>query len=176
MGDRKSIRLKDYDYSLPGFYFVTICTHKHKALFGTIISGDSILNERGLIAQKHITLIPSQFENVSIDCVVVMPNHVHFIMQITCETIGAIHELPLQSINTLPVQTDPIERRRMLLPKIIGFYKMNVSKQIRLQIPASVIWQRNYYEHVIRNQEELHGMREYIQNNPLQWAEDQYYS
>ena len=166
METRKSIRLKEYDYSLPGFYFVTICTHKRKCIFGTIINGDYTLNQHSLIAQKYITLISSHFENANIDCFIVMPNHVHFILQITHETVGAIHELPLQ----------PSERRKMLLPKIIGFYKMNVSKQIRLQLLNSDIWQRNYYEHVIRNQEELHSTREYIQNNPLQWIGDQYYS
>lgn len=95
MGNRKSIRLKKYDYSLPGLYFVTICTHKQKCTFGAIINGNLILNQHGLIAQKYITLIPSQFENVNIDCFIIMPNHVHFIIQITDEPAGAIHELPL---------------------------------------------------------------------------------
>ncbi|HUS88728.1 MAG TPA: hypothetical protein VMW91_05050, partial [Desulfosporosinus sp.] len=92
MGNRKLIRLKEYDYSLPGFYFVTICTHKQKCIFGTIINGDSILNQHGLIAQKYITLISSHFENANIDCFIVMPNHVHFIIQINHKTVGAIHE------------------------------------------------------------------------------------
>ncbi len=99
MGNRKSMRLKEYDYSLPGFYFVTICTHKQKFLFGTIINGDSILNQNGLIALEYLSQIPSHFDNTSIDCFIVMPNHIHFIIQITDETVGAIHELPLQRMH-----------------------------------------------------------------------------
>ena len=101
---------------------------------------------------------------------VIMPNHVHGIISIVSDSeVGAIHELPLQQYNNWK------ERRRMVLPKIIGRFKMNSAKHINqirntLGIP---VWQRNYYEHVIRDEEELNRIREYILTNPSQWEKDE---
>jgi REP element-mobilizing transposase RayT len=169
MGPRKSLRLKDYDYSLPGYYFVTICTYDRACIFGSIINTENKLNQHGMIAQKYLLDISSHFESVNMDCFVVMPNHIHFILQIN--SVGAIHEL----LDNQGIQEKESNRRQMLLPKVVGYYKMNVSKQIRLQTPDTKVWQRNYYEHVIRNENELEVHREYIQNNPLKWDQDQYF-
>ena len=90
---------------------------------------------------------------------IIMPNHIHGIIFI----VGAIHELPLQKY-----------RRKMLLPKVIGYFKMNTAKQFNqiLNRTGQPFWQRNYYEHIIRNEKELNRIREYIQNNPLKWELD----
>jgi REP element-mobilizing transposase RayT len=98
-----------------------------------------------------------------------MPNHIHGIIFI----VGAIHELPLQQ-NEFP---QLIQRRKMLLPKIIGRFKMNAAKQINQirQTPGIPVWQCNYYEHIIRNDNELNKIREYIINNPLTWQTDENY-
>ena len=101
--------------------------------------------------------LPSRYPNVELDAFVVMPNHVHGIIMIF---VGAIHELPL---------CQQTSRRRMLLPKIIGYIKMNTAKQInQLRNAHGVpVWQRNYYEHVIRNEESLNIIRQYIAENPV---------
>jgi REP element-mobilizing transposase RayT len=100
-----------------------------------------------------------------------MPNHFHGIITIN-NHVGAIHELPLHE---LPLQIEPKQRRKMLLPKIIGFLKMNSAKEIN-QIRATLgypVWQRNYYEHIIRSEEEMNRIHRYIIDNPAKWAEDE---
>ncbi len=164
---RRSIRLKEYDYSQAGGYFITICTHNWKNIFGKVVNGEMILNKYGKIVNEFWREIPIHFQNVEIDWFVVMPNHVRGIMIISDRSeVGAIHELPLQNIKNA--------RRKMLLPKVIGYYKMNSTKQINIikNTPGIPIWQRNYYEHIIRNEEKLYKIRQYIQNNPLKWHLD----
>lgn len=177
--NRRSIRLKNYDYSKPGAYFNTICSHDRKCLFGKNIDGVMHLNKFGEITRQCWLDIPNHFHRPQLDEFVIMPIHIHgiiFIMD-NCESysnnIGVIHELPLQQ-NELP---QLIQRRKMLLPKIIGRFKMNVGKQINQirQTPGAPVWQRNYYENIIRNDDELNKIRGYIINNPLNWELDENY-
>jgi REP element-mobilizing transposase RayT len=158
---RRSIRLKGYDYSKAGAYFITICTHCKECLFGEIIDGATKLNAYGEIVEKCWCELPNHYENICLDEFVVMPNHIHGIIVITYN-VGAIHELPLQ-------------RRNMLLPKIIGQFKMQSAKQINQlrHTHGQPVWQRNYYEHIIRNEDELNHIREYILNNPSKWEFDE---
>mgnify|MGYP000864351402 FL=1 len=167
--NRRSIRLKNYDYSSPGAYFITIVTNNRQYLFGEIVNNEMILNEYGEIANKYWYEIPKHYTNTQLDEYVIMPNHIHGIIFI----VGAIHELPLQQ-NEFP---QLIQRRKMLLPKIIGRFKMNAAKQINQirQNHGIPVWQRNYYEHIIRNDNELNKIREYIINNPLTWQTDENY-
>ncbi len=185
---RRSIRLKHYDYSQPGAYFITICTHHHKCIFGEIFDGKIRLNEYGKTVERCWTAIPENFPGTELDRYVIMPNHIHGIIVINDtidknhhpnpppnnvranhelpNNVGAIHELPLQS-----------ERRQMTIPKIIGRFKMNSAKEVN-QIRKTMgfpLWQRNYYEHIIRNEREMYKIREYIINNPLKWEFDEYY-
>jgi len=165
---RRSIRLKGYDYSQPGAYYITIVTQGRECLFGEIVDGKMILNDAGKFAQKCWMEIKRHYPNVIMDEFVIMPNHVHGIIVIVenDQHVGAIHELPLRE--------SPIQRRKMILPKIIGRFKMNTAKHINKMrnSPGVRVWQRNYWEHVIRNENELNRIREYIINNPLQWAMD----
>ncbi len=167
---RRSIRLPHYDYSQSGLYFITICTENRECLFGDVEDGKMILNEFGNVAQQCWLEIPQHFEHVELDAYVIMPNHLHGIIIIKNDgtrNVGAIHELPLQIK----------QRRKMLLPKIIGRFKMNVSKQINQirQTPGITIWQRNYYEHIVRDEMDLHRIRQYIMNNPKNWEMDENY-
>jgi REP element-mobilizing transposase RayT len=166
---RQSIRLKDYDYSQEGGYFVTICTQNLKNLLGEILNGKTALSPIGSIAQSFWMEIPKHFANVKLDKFVIMPNHIQGIIII--KNVGAIHELPLQKSSS---HNNRVERRKMLIPRIVGFYKMNTAKQINLfrKTSGSPVWYRNYYEHVIRNEEELNHIRQYIMNNPLRWELD----
>ncbi|PWN06866.1 transposase [Rhodohalobacter mucosus] len=200
--DRRSIRLQGYDYSNPGEYFVTICTQNRECVFGDVVKHKMALNEIGDIARYYWYRIPERYDDVVIDAFVVMPNHVHGIIGIEYnpvrdahsaginkpdganQSVGAIHELPLpempQRDNMSPpgVATDfetyRKQRRQMLLSKIIGWYKMNVAKRANMLLHNSGnrFWQRNYYEHIIRDEQSLNRIREYIVSNPERWDDD----
>jgi REP element-mobilizing transposase RayT len=192
---RRSIRLQGYDYSQNGAYFVTLCTQNRECLFGEIVNGEMILNEYGKIVEQCWNDLPNHYDNIELDSYVIMPNHFHGIIIITdtvnnvdnVDNVGAIHELPLHElplhespIHELPLHKTPIQspqqRRKMLLPKIIGRFKMNSAKQInQIRNSSGVpVWQRNYYEHIIRNEKSLEDIRNYIINNPLEWYYDDY--
>jgi REP element-mobilizing transposase RayT len=162
---RKSIRLKEYDYSLPGAYFITICTYDKQCILSDIIDGELRLRETGKIVEECWNDIPNHFPNVELDEFVVMPDHIHGII-IIHEPVGAIHESPLPA--------SVYERRTMMLPKIVGRFKMNSAKRINILLAASGshVWQRNYYEHVLRDDKDLNNIRNYIAGNPVRWALD----
>ena len=165
--NRRSIRLKEYDYSEPGEYFVTICTEGRSHLFGYIDSDAMHENELGKVVRICWQEMPEHYPHVELDEFVVMPNHVHGIVLISGDdTVGAIHESPLPR-NTA-------DRRRMTLSKIVGRFKMNSAKRIN-QLrgsPGIRVWQRNYFEHIIRDDKSLDRIREYIASNPEQWHHD----
>ncbi|HUI29162.1 MAG TPA: transposase [Candidatus Acidoferrales bacterium] len=169
--------MKDYDYSTEGGYFVTMCVQNRECLFGEIVDSEMKTNRFGEIVRECWDDIPKRYQNVAIDEFVVMPDHVHGIIIIE-DSGGAIHELPRleQRKDELPRQTDKMmQRRQMLLPKIIGRFKMNSAKRINeiRNSPGERVWQRDYYEHVIRNEGELIRIREYISNNPARWLQDE---
>ena len=174
---RQSVRLRSYNYSSPGFYFVTICTKHGECLFGDIQNGKMVLNEFGIVAQSYWQTINYRYPIAHTDSLVVMPNHIHGIIEILHHNppVGAIHELPLRVTNNPEAYRK--HRRKMLLPKIVGWYKMNVSKQINLlrQTSGLQLWQRNYYDHIIRNERSLFQIREYINLNPELWSRDRFY-
>ena len=172
---RRTTRLTDYDYSRSGGYFVTICTHHRNCLFAEIVDGKAILNEFGKIVESRWWDLPNRYPGVEIDQFVIMPNHLHGILIINEYSVGAIHELPLQQRKGSPEIQMRKNRRKMLLPKIIGFLKMNSAKEINeiRKTSGQPVWQRNYYEHVIRNEKDLARIYEYIENNPLQWHLDE---
>ena len=165
--NRKVIRLKEYDYSQAGGYFITTCTYNREYLFGQVVNYQMMLNKTGETVKQWWLKLEDKFINVKLDNYVVMPNHIHgIIVVIEKDKVGAIHELPLQSGMML--------RRQMLIPKTVGYFKMNSAKYINRLRDAMghPLWQRNYYEHVIRNENELDRITEYIQNNPLKWDLD----
>ena len=163
---RRSFRLKDYDYSRAGAYFVTICTQGKKNLFGEILKENMFLNEMGRIVEKWWAEIENKFKNVELDEFVIMPNHFHGIIII----VGA----------DLCVCPDKMgEHVGSPLHRIVQWFKtMSTNEYIRNVCnhgwtPFSKrLWQRNYYEHIIRNEEKLNKIRYYIQTNPLKWHLD----
>jgi REP element-mobilizing transposase RayT len=166
LSHRRSIRLPEYDYSQVGAYFVTICTYNRECLFGNIEDGKLILNEYGkIVCVEWIKTGEIRF-NVQLDEYVIMPNHIHGIIAI----VGAHCNVPLQP---------QIERfgqsTRNSIPTIIKLFKSTTTKQINQirNTPSIPVWQRNYYEHVIRDDKDLCRIREYIQNNSLQWDMDE---
>jgi len=167
---RRSIRLSGYDYANAGAYFVTICATDYRGdarfdrrrgdacvalnttyVFGHITDGRMVLNAQGRIAAECLRAIPEHFPSVTMDEFTVMPNHVHFIVVI------ATHASPVQ------------------LGVIVGSYKSAVTKRVNELCGTSgaKLWQRNYYEHIIRNDAELQRIRAYVIENPLNWATDE---
>ena len=158
---RKNPRLKAYDYASAGAYFVTICTHLKQAMFGQIKHGAMMLNPYGEQAERAWNEIPKHFPAVELDAFIVMPNHVHGILLIDGER--ARHASPLQKVSSLGT--------------VIGAFKSAVARSINQQRNASGerVWQRNYHEHIIRNEHSFAEIREYIANNPLKLELDKYY-
>lgn len=164
--NRRSIRLKGYDYSQAGAYFVTICTQDRVYLFGEVVDGEMRLNEWGEIVRQCWFDIPAHFPKAALDEFVVMPNHIHGIIVLVDSPVGATHASPLP--------TQPRGPQRQSIASIVGSYKSAVAKRINQQrgTPGAPVWQRNYYEHIIRNDESLNRIRQYIAENPLRWEVD----
>ena len=161
---RKPLRMSHYDYNTPGAYFLTFCTHNKRQFLSRIVgaiheSPETRLTDCGQVVDAVIQNIPPHL-GVTIDQYVIMPNHVHLIAVIDSDdALRAIHELPLRS----------------KMSKLIGYIKMNASKAIRQKYGDMEIWQRGYYDHVIRNREDYLALAEYIQTNPIRWKLDQLY-
>ena len=155
---RKHIRLKYFDYSSAGAYFVTFCVKNNECLLGEVAAFKTVLNKNGLILKQTTEKIVDRFPGVQIDELVIMPNHVHMILLIDSE--GA-KDIPLTKY----------ERRKMLVPLILGYIKTNSAKEINLlrEMTGEPVWQKNYYEHVIKNEEAYLELKKYIRDNPLQW-------
>jgi REP element-mobilizing transposase RayT len=174
--NRQSMRLQGYDYSRPGYYFITICVQNMEHLFGAVVDGKMILNDFGEVASDYWQQIDIRYPNTIIHEHVIMPNHIHGVIEIVnpAPFLGAIHESPLRK--GLNPELYRKHRRKMLIPKIIGWYKMNTAKQINLirKTPGIKLWQRNYYDHIIRNEESLFHIQEYIKNNPRKWDKDRF--
>ncbi len=172
---RRSIRLRNHDYSSVGACFVTICTAGRECLFGDVVDGTMRLNEAGWVVDTVWRSLPQRYPGIEMDAFVVMPNHTHGIIVIN-DTLGTSHASPslgqgVGAIHELPLRN----RRNMTLPKIIGYLKMNSAKRINQSRdnPGAPVWQRNYYERIIRDDRELNGIRQYIVDNPAKWEEDE---
>ena len=185
---RRSIRLRGYDYTQPGAYFVTLVTQNRVCLFGEVVDGEMRLNALGIIVQEewfrsavirpYVRLFPDEF--------VVMPNHVHGIIWIV-DDVGATRRVALTDRVAPTGRVDAGAMRRVApteypprgpapcsIGAILGQFKSITTKRINAlrDAPGAPVWQRNYYEHIIRTEESLHRIREYIRTNPLRWHVD----
>lgn len=158
---RRSIRLKQYDYSQTGAYFITICAHERACLFGDISDGVMQANVFGQIVNDCWEEIPIHYPNAINETSVVMPNHFHGIIH-----VGARHAVPLREQFGKPVPDS--------IPTIVRSFKSAVTKRINQlrDNQGAPVWQRNYYEHVIRDENEYKQIAEYIVDNPRKWQED----
>ncbi|MCQ8127648.1 transposase [Methylomonas rivi] len=168
---RKLIRLKGYDYSKAGLFFITICCHERVPLFGVIVNGKMILNNAGRLAYMEWQKTQELRANIVLHDFVIMPNHFHAIVEI----VGA-HCMRPDSSDIEQTEQGRVQRAPTVGDVIRG-YKSAVTKSLRnLQgSPNSKIWQRNYYEHIIRNEAAYLKIADYIQTNPQRWLEDTYY-
>ena len=155
MYHRRSIRLKNYDYGQPGAYFVTICTRDRACVLGNVVDGAMVLSRAGALVHAAWLRLVERFSRLSQDVFVVIPNHLHGI--IACE--GA--ELHQGAMNRAPT-----------VGEIVRAFKAAAARRIRQCGMGTFAWQRNYYEHVVRDERTLSSIREYIVNNSQQWALD----
>ncbi len=161
----RSIRLKGQDYAEPGGYFVTVCTHERACLFGHVVNGEMHLNEAGEIALRCWEEIPDHFPSVELDASIVMPNHVHGIIIVPGR--GTACRAPTTEQFGKPAVGS--------IPTIVRSYKSSATRHINLvrMTPGIPVWQRGYYEHIVRREPELMAIREYIQGNPAHWDDDE---
>jgi REP element-mobilizing transposase RayT len=184
--DRRTLRLRDYDYAQPGAYFVTICVEGRRCLFGHIAEGASVLNDPGRMVADLLDCLPGRFPNVTVDASVVMPNHVHAIL--------ILHECPVVGVGPRAYPCPPIDRTLQRtscassdtgthmgvpLPDVVGWFKtMTTNAYIRgvrdhgwARFDGR-LWQRNYFERVLRDEDRLARARRYVAENPARWADD----
>lgn len=161
MKKRKQLRLKNYDYSQNGMYFVTICTYNKKCFFGKIIDNKMKLNVVGKIVKDVLLNISKHQKNVRLNEFVIMPNHIHCIIEIVVDG----HARPLQ------------KRSAQTLPIVINGFKSATTKQINEKFGKNNFkWQRSYYDHIIRKEESLQKIKEYIMINSREWEKDELYN
>ena len=189
---RRATRLRDYDYSQPGAYFVTICVQHRKCLFRTIIDGKMRLNEIGQIVVECWNLIPQHFPSLELGESVIMPNHMHGIISwnITDCRGEVTSPTPDERKNITDRRGEvtsptPDERKNATdrrgevtspsLGKIIAYFKYQSTKHINQHrnVAGTRVWQRNYHDHIIRDDTDLQRLRQYIQDNPMKWELDQ---
>ncbi len=180
---RHSIRLKGYDYSQAGAYYVTIVVQNRACLFGNVADAEMQLNDAGRMVRSQWECLPQRFPSVELDESIVMPNHFHGIIVIADETIaGRPHEGPPQGGRPQggrPQGSHPTGNDAAL-GEVIGAWKSIVTneyiegaRRLNWEPFYRKLWQRNYWEHIIRDEADLNRIREYITNNPANWETDQ---
>ncbi|MBX7148646.1 transposase [bacterium] len=159
--NRKNLRMKGYDYDQYGYYFVTVCVKNKECLFGELINEQVIPNELGNIIINTWFHLKSRFLGIELDEFTLMPNHIHGII--------ILNEMAAQN---LPSQEGAASSAPTLGDVMCAFKSISAIQCNKLRNQTGPLWQRNYYEHIIRNEDSLLKIREYIRNNPLQWALD----
>ena len=163
---RRSVRLAEYDYAQIGAYFITVCVQGPKCLLGNVIVDRAELNPLGAAVEACWRSIPDHFQHVELDECVVMPNHVHGIVAIVSESRGTSRRPAAEGYGA------PIAGS---LATIVRSFKSASTKRVNEHrgTPGARFWQRSFYEHVIRNDDDLANIREYIDSNPARWEMDQ---
>lgn len=173
--ERRSLRLPDYDYGQPGWYFVTVCTYERKMMFGSVVDGEMRLNASGEQVQKTWHTLPGRFPSVQLDEFVVMPNHIHGIIILT-----DIQASPSSSQQCPDVANVLGEKSNHAVPEpqlgeVIRTFKGAATYLIRSTINSAFAWQSRYYDHIIQNQADLDRIRTYIASNPAHWEQDKFH-
>lgn len=174
MQSRRSLRLKGYDYRRQGVYFVTVCANRNANLFGRIDNGVMIPNAISDIITDEWWRTAELRPNVTLDAFVLMPNHLHGIIVILDQGSQATRQAASVEV------AKPASRylQAQSLGAILGRFKGKVSRRVH-ELPACrdlLVWQRNFYDHIVRNEKSLQAIREYIISNPGRWTEDSYYT
>ena len=152
LSKRKKLRLENWNYAENGWYFITICTKRRQALLGNIVGNGFIRSAVGTIAEEQLNELNSRYQHVHVDKYVIMPNHIHMFLVLDGTETERINPFPTVS-------------------SIIGLYKAGVSRKVGFPI-----WQKSFYDHVIRNEEDYQMIWQYVDDNPLKWQMDRFYS
>ena len=156
--NRKNIRLPGYDYSQPGGYFITFCTEGRAETLGEVVGGGVLdapvvkLSEFGVAVKRCIQEVKARYEQLSVPCYVIMPNHVHLMVLVGLGSSGT----PTPTNQTIPALVSSIKR-------------------LTNRVAGKSLWQRGYYDHIVRNEDDYLQICSYIESNPARWAEDEYY-
>jgi REP element-mobilizing transposase RayT len=169
--NRHTIRLPGYDYSQSGIYFVTICTQNRECILGDIVDGKMILNETGQILTPIWESLPKRF-SIVLDEFQIMPNHVHMIIQINHFRTDMNHQI----INDIAIAKSHrhmgLMNQTPTLGHVVRYFKSKCTYEIHKIGFNNYVWQHNYYEHIVRNEDDLNKIREYVNINPLIWDRD----
>jgi len=194
---RRSIRLKGYDYSQTGLYFITICIQDKRCLFGEIINNDMALNEFGIIAYQQWEKLSERYSNFILDVFQIMPNHIHGIISLTNPVGATLAVAPDNSVapddsvapDNSVAPDDSVDKIGAQVNRaptagvgdMVGVYKSLVANEclkiFKQNNPGKImgkLWQRNYHDHIIRNEQSYNHISEYIVNNPKNWKADKF--
>ncbi len=174
---RRSIRLKGYDYSKSGIYDITICAHGRICLFGEIERKQMILNQLGRLVNEDWQKLKKHWPHVDLMECIVMPNHLHGILVIKAEKLRGLGTINRAPTNKVEMFGKPTEGS---IPTILRLFKAGITRQVgestAMRGIYGRIWQKGYYEHIIRSEEELRARILYIKDNPKNWDKDPHYS
>src|SRR5687767_12617529 len=147
---RKRLRLRGFDYASEGMYFITVCVHEKRCLLGSVMNDEVALNSLGGIVDRQLTRLPRRITGVSLDSRIVMPNHVHAIV----------------GLSPRARQASPLR-----LGQVVAAFKSGSAREINRtrRTAGSAVWQRGYYDHIVRDEDDLEPLREYIATNPVRW-------
>jgi putative transposase len=177
---RKALRLKPYDYAQNGAYFITLCTHQRECFFGEVIDDKMMLNDAGRMVEQSLYETEKMLPNVILDAFVIMPNHVHIVFfLIDTPIVGdALRGVPSHDQDGLAQRPAPTEKTS--IPNLMYSFKSFTTNQYIQGVKNNQwlpfqgkLWQRGYYDHVIRNEEALIEIQQYITHNPAQWSVDE---
>ena len=171
--DRKSIRLPNYDYTQDGAYFISLVTHNRECLLSDVVDGQLELRTIGKIVNDVWKSIPLHFPQASVDHFVIMPNHIHGIITI----VGARHKVSSLRRQAVPLLERFGKPTSGSIPTIIRSFKSEATRRVNImrKSPGVKLWLRNYYEHVIRDEQGFQSIVEYILANPQNWHDDKYF-
>lgn len=179
---RKSIRLRGYDYSQPGAYFITICTHQRQALFGDVVDGNMLLNAGGRMVEKCWRDLANKFSGIRLGEYITMPNHIHGVVEIVGADLCVCPEFNARVVQGKYDEKTQGAHTGAPLHRMVQWFKtMTTNAYIRGINDAGWpsfdgrLWQRNYYEHVIRNELSYQCIAEYVRSNPQKWQDDTYH-
>ena len=167
---RTSNRLKGWDYASVSAYFVTLVVKDRACIFGDVIDGEMWPSPIGSVIDESWLWLGEQYDHLKLDAYIVMPNHLHGIVMIDEDD----EALNIGIENAVAIQSKPIPKKRKPLGRLIGAFKTVSTKRINElnSTPGASIWQRGFYDRIIRNEQELESVREYILGNPAKWDED----
>jgi putative transposase len=184
---RRSIRLKGYDYAQAGLYFITICCQDRICRFGKIENGQMKLNDAGILVQNEWLKLPQRFKNIQLHEYVVMPNHFHAILEIVGATLVVAQNdgIAQNDNDTQKGQTQGIAptgvQKNKTVGDMVGAFQSIVTVEYIIGVKTlgwqpfnGKLWQRNYWEHIIRDEQSYQRISEYIINNPAKWADDKF--